>query len=617
MKNLLFTISVWISAGCLVTFAQDNRVEVSYSDAVNDYTPVVREILKEHSHGNFVLVFEEAVYPFFPERAKDKYLTISNNDNGNRRVVFDFEGMEGVKVEGKNTTFLFYGKLIPFVVFDAVDINISGITIDYDHPFVFEGTVVANDTIARTFDIKVHTDNLYEIQGDRLFFKGYDWSSELGENIVFDPKTRGPIHFTAKYEHNYHESALSAKSIGEGIVRFSGIKAQQVPPVGSVFTDKGPHGKNREIPGFVIQRSQGIILSDVTIHKSGAMGLIAEKSKNITLDGFHVMVPEGSDRMISASADATHFINCSGKIVLQNCRFESMLDDATNVHGTYMYVKDVLKDGKLGIAFGHFQQEGFDFGNVGDRIRFVDRKTLMSVAEGGITGIEKVNENYYILSSDVDLATLPNPRQLAVDNRTHQADVHIKNCSVKYNRARSLLISTLGKVLIENNYFASMMAGIRICGDSNYWFESGDVAEVVVRNNTFEDLGIGGHAPQAILQIDPVIPKEQRSKGFYHGKIVFENNLVRTFDNQIVYALSVDSLILRNNVFVDSKSQSAIYPELSVIDVQHCNNLVLEGNDFTNWKPNATISILDSRSVVDKDKKLKIVENPNKYFYQN
>lgn len=618
MRQLIFFLSVLFAIGCVSPKGEQTEIKIEYSDKIDDYTPVVRKIIDANPEGNITIRFGEGVYKFYPEKARDKYLRVSNNDNGIKRIVFDFENAKNIGIKGDNSTFLLHGKLVPFYFSGCSDISISGINIDYDSPFILEGGVVANNPKDKTFDVKIHPDNKYEIRGSRFLFKGYDWESDLGENIVFDPKTNCPVYFTANYEHYDKKNLLSAKELSPGIVRFSDIVAKDVPPVGSIYTDKGPHGKNREVPGFVIQNSSNINLSDINVYRTGAMALIAEKSKDISLDAFNITLKAGSDRMLSSSADATHFINCSGKVSMQNCKFESMLDDATNVHGTYMYVADVIDGYKIGAMFGHYQQEGFDFGNVGDSILFVDRKDLLPVGKAVIKSVDKVNENYYIIETDVDVSKLENPKNLAIDNISHYANVYINNCSVRYNRARSLLISTPGDVLIENSYFASMMAGIRICGDANYWFESGAVKHVVIRNNTFQDLGIGGHSPQAILQIDPVIPKDERGKGFYHGTIIFENNKINTFENQVIYALSVDSLVIKNNVFVDTKKYSSIFPDLSVIDVQYCNNLILENNDFGKWKSDASISILKCNNVKESGNGVvKVVENPNKYFYQN
>ena len=137
----------------------------------------------------------------------------------------------------------------------------------------------------------------------------------------------------------------------------------------------------------------------------------------------------------------------------------------------------------------------------------------------------------------------------------------IRNCTVRYNRARSLLLSTPGDVLVENCDFSSMMAGIRICGDANYWYESGNTRNIVIRDNTFTDGGLGGGHPQAILQIDPIIPQESRGNDFfYHGNVVFSGNTVRTFDTQVIYGLSVENLEISDNVFIDSRTHEPIFP---------------------------------------------------------
>jgi hypothetical protein len=164
------------------------------------------------------------------------------------------------------------------------------------------------------------------------------------------------------------------------------------------------------------------------------------------------------------------------------------------------------------------------------------------------------------------------------------------------------------------------MAGIRICGDANYWFESGPVSNVIVRGNTFENLGIGGHAPQAILQIDPIIGKKYRENGYYHKNIVFENNTIKTFDPLIIYALSVDGLIIRNNTIILTKTYPHIFNDLSLFDLQNCTNVKIEGNTYTGDNE-ASISVINCQKLeFDSEQEgfmKSIIKNPNKYFYQN
>lgn len=608
---LLFALCTVVLSSCC-----QRVIVVDYDASVKDYTPVVKEILEANAKGNFTLRFSRGEFNFYPEQAARRYLAISNNDNGDKSIVFTVAGMKSVNIVGDSSQFMFHGGLVPFSIIDSEGVNISGISIDYDFPFVFEGRVVSNDLKTKSFVVSVHKDNIYEIRDSMLYFKGYDWESGLGENIVFNPETRSPYYATELYEHPYHNGLMKARKVGEDLVELYGCLARQMPPVNSVYTDKGAHGTNRRYPAFSVQNSSAVTLSDVRVYHSGAMALIAENVENVSLERFDVAVREGTSRMISASADATHFINCRGVVSMNNCRFESMLDDATNIHGTYMKVDSLIDSRTFKCSFGHYQQEGSAFAAVGDTLTFVDRANMMNIGRGRVESVVVNAENNYHITTSFDLTGVQ-AKSMAVDNVSRATSVIIRNCIVRYNRARSFLLSTPGDVLVEGCAFSSMMAGIRICGDANYWFEAGPTQSITIRDNRFTDLGIGSFSPQAILQIDPVIPKERRGDGYYHRKIVFEGNLIETFDSQVIYALSVDSLIIRNNTFVDTKSYKQRYPGLSVIDVQHCGNVCIENNDFSLWQSGATLSMVKCANVDARKTELTITENPNKFFYQN
>ncbi len=617
MKHILYLLITISFLGC----SSNDRIKeilVSHNSKIKDYTPVIKKITDTNKNGNIKLLFESGTYNFFPEKAFEKYTKVSNNDNGDKKIVFAFINQDNITIEGCKTNFIFHGNLVPFVFENSKNIEVKSININYDKPFTFEGLVVNNNEDERWFDLLISKENDYLIDSSKLYFTGYDWKLGLGENIVFNPDTRRPYYYTAKYEHQYHAGSLTAKEIEPGTVRFFGTNAQNVPPVGSIWVDKGPHGQNRLIPGFRLYNSDDIIIRDVNVYSAGAMALIGEKCKNVTLDNFNVLLKEGSSRMISASADATHFINCKGEIRLENCTFRNMLDDATNIHGTYMIVTELTNYNTIKLKFGHYQQEGFDFANPGDSVRFIDRNTLLPIFITTVTDIKHHSENEYELSVS-DTITNNISLNSAVENISWMPSFVMKNCSVEQNRARSILISTSKDVTVENNYFSSMMAGVRICGDANYWFESGPVSNVIIRGNTFEDLGIGGHNPQAILQIDPVIKKEYRKEGYYHNNILFENNTIKTFDPHIIYALSVDGLTIRNNKIVQTNLYKEIFDDLSQFDIQNSKDVVIEDNLYMGTR-NAKISIHNVENLKMNDQKgfdLKTVDSPNKYFYEN
>ena len=105
----------------------------------------------------------------------------------------------------------------------------------------------------------------------------------------------------------------------------------------------------RNNPGIFGTESRDLRYENVTIHHCEGMAFIHQLCENIRLERCRVVPSEG--RMISAAADATHFVNCTGTVELKDCAFFSQLDDATNVHGIYTLVKDIV--GNRPVSYTH------------------------------------------------------------------------------------------------------------------------------------------------------------------------------------------------------------------------------------------------------------------------
>jgi hypothetical protein len=51
--------------------------------------------------------------------------------------------------------------------------------------------------------------------------------------------------------------------------------------------------------------------------------------------------------------------------------------------------------------------------------------------------------------------------------------------------------------------------------------------------------------------------------------------------------------------------------------VQYCENLIVEGNDFSEWQKEAEISIHNCMHGDVSDAVLKVTDHPNTYYYEN
>ena len=142
---------LFLSLILMISACTTKTIRIGFDPDVKDYTPIVLDAVADNPDGNFTLLFDDATYPFYPEKALDRYIAVSNNDNGDKKVVFNLEGMKNVTVCGDGTEFLFHGGMVPFYISNSECVTIKGISLDYDYPFTLEGKVVESSDEDKSF----------------------------------------------------------------------------------------------------------------------------------------------------------------------------------------------------------------------------------------------------------------------------------------------------------------------------------------------------------------------------------------------------------------------------------------------------------------------------------
>lgn len=596
-KNIIIGILLIfvISSSCKnMTTESTLNLKAFGIENASDATPIVIEaITKCKKEGIKKMEFPKGTYHFYPTFAPDKYCAITNNDNGLKRTAFPLFDFTNFEINGNGSEFIFHGKMIPFIIEDCKNITVKNLSINCEVPFCLEGKVVANNPAEKSFDIEVISP--YKVQYGHLFLSleredspyekkyGFRFAApekydiQVGQNIVWNPETNAPYCNTAKFD--VQQNSISAEEIEKGLIRLSG-KMHNVPPIGSIFCSKGEYLFNRTSPAFRVFKSNNLLFNNINVHHAGAMGLIAERCADITLDGFNVVLKEGEGRMVTTTADATHFCNCKGLITIKNSTFENMLDDATNIHGTYVRVNKVLDNYRVAVETYHPHQNGYLFGEAGDSVQIIHKNTLIpTTAHLVLEKVERINEKISILTFNksvkgkVDL-------YYGIENISWYASAVLENNTVRNNRARSFLISTPRKVVVRNNYFSSQMASLRITGDLGLWNESGPCDSLIIENNTFEDCVYGGNGAQSIIMIDPQYASKKDIEGKYSRDIIIKNNTFKTFDSSILLAISVDGLQFEENNIEQTNTYKAIFPDTPNLKIVNCDRVIIGNNIY-------------------------------------
>jgi hypothetical protein len=546
-------------ATCVVT-----RFGASCADG-SDTTLAVRAALAHcRRTGARKLLFPKGRYDFRPGRAAEGYCYVSNNDEGLKRVAFPLFGMQDLEIDGQGSSFVFHGYVVPFVLEDARGITLRDFSVDWARTFHSEGQVLSSGPDG--VDLEIPQAFPYRIEHDRLVFTGEDRDLyPFGSLLEFDTRRRE----TAYMAHDYYTGPhVLVRELGPRRVRLSVPRLTATPGNTIVFG-----AAHRLCPAIVLSDSSEIRLRNVDLYHCGGMGVIAQRSHDVELD--HVRVTPAPGRVVSLTADATHFVNCTGRIVMTECLFENQKDDATNIHGVYARVTQRFAPDALEVKLQHPQQFGFDFIVPGHRLELVHAPSLQTYHEANVKSAERLNREYTRVVFDEPLP----PRTQAGDAvAAVQAgpDVVIRDCVIRGNRARGILLGARGRIVVEGNLFHTPGAAILMEGDARYWFEQAGVRDLVIRRNRFENCNFGVWG-QAAIEVGAGIDEAFRDVSRYNRNVRIEDNLFRTFGPRLLRAYSVDGLTFRGNRVERTSEYPAPPKEPDPFDVTHSSNVLIEG----------------------------------------
>ena len=537
--------------------------------AEKDAMPAIREALAACRETNATkLVLPEGTLRIWPELAYEKYQFISNNTESIKRIAFDLEGMDNFTVEGQNTLLLFTGFVSPFSLEGCKNVTIKDLSVDYTRTFHSEGIIEA--TGKGYLDIRFPEDYRCNITNGCLYFTDENRITyEFSNLLEFDTEKKEPAFLVCDYWLS--KRTIQAEKLENNLVR---IKRHDLK--GTIGNTMVFGAAARYNPCFFISDCAGINIHNVNIWHCGGMGVIAQRSRDIELLNVDVVPSPGKGRIISITADATHFVNCAGYIRMIDCKFCNQKDDATNVHGLYMAIDEFLSPEKVVLKWRNSGQHGVDFIEPGMKVEIVNQKTTDTYCYAQVKAVEKLNDVATVVTFT---EALPEgvERNMVVAADEEYPEVLIKGCYMSGNRARGLLIGSRAQMIIEDNYFHIPGAAILLEGDGNFWFEQAGVRDVIIRNNVFENCNYGYTTwGAACIAVGTRIPELDNAERGYHRGLLIENNTFRVFDPRILNLFSVEDLTFRNNKIEMTNDYPYTYEEQNPFVYHHCKNIVIE-----------------------------------------
>lgn len=613
----MFVRRTFVLAACVLLMA-DAFARLTYNassfgivpNTKDDMAPLVERMLSEvkaEAVGKEVTVcFAPGEYHFYPEGAVHKEYYISNHDQyADRAVGIAIEEFHGLTFDGCGADFIFHGSMLPMSVVATRNCTVRNLSIDFATPHIAQAEVLTCDPergitfrVAPWVNARVTAEGAFEHYGE-------GWAYRPGWGIAFEPDTRHIVYATS----DIGTPVYQVEQLDECTFRSPVWKDTRLKP-GTIVAMRT---YDRPSPGIFVSHATDARLENVKIHYAEGMGLLAQMSEDITLDRFSVCLRGDDDpRYFTTQADATHFSGCKGKISSVNGLYEGMMDDAINVHGTYLKVMERIDDHTLRARYMHGQAWGFDWGYVGDKVQFVRSRTMELVenvkgersqkkGDVFVTDITEISladksssygegkkgyahgaKEFIIRFGDVLPAEITANEGYGIENLTWTPEVYFAHNTIRNNRARGTLFSTPKRTVVEDNLFDHTSGtAILLCGDCNGWYETGACRNVIIRKNRFVNaLTNMFQFTSAVISIYPEIPDLNAQKAFFHGgkkhAIRIEDNVFETFDYPLLYAKSVDGLLFKGNTIHKNSDYPQFHWNKSNILLERVTNVSIE-----------------------------------------
>ncbi|WP_300949427.1 right-handed parallel beta-helix repeat-containing protein [Phocaeicola sartorii] len=589
--KLLSVLSLSLVLSCTTLSAQ-KVYEISAfglkANSSKNASPVLQKALAkikaEYKEGEKVILrFPEGRYEFHEKGAAVREYYISNHDQTNpKKVGIALEDMKNLTLDGQGSEFVFHGRMLPVSLLRSENCLLKNFSIDFENPHIAQVKIVENDPQdgivfepAPWVDYRIAKDSIFEAYGE-------GWTMRHSWGIAFDGDTKHLVYNTS----DIGCPTKGASEVAPRRIHAPGWKDARLVP-GTVVAMRG---WGRPTPGIFLSHDVNTTIENVKVHYAEGMGLLAQLCENITLEEFGVCLKGDADpRYFTTQADATHFSGCKGKIVSCNGLYEGMMDDAINVHGTYLKVVKRVDDRTLVGRYMHDQSWGFEWGCPGDEVQFIRSNTMELVGkQNKIISIrpydkeqtEGAREFLITFREPVD-QVINEQSGFGIENLTWTPEVLFSGNVIRNNRARGSLFSTPRKTIVENNLFDHTSgAAILLCGDCNGWFETGACRHVIIRKNRFVNaLTNLFQFTNAVISIYPEIPDLKGQQQYFHGGpeggIVIEDNEFETFDAPILYAKSVDGLVFRNNTIKLNTEYKPFHPNRNRFWLERVTNVTI------------------------------------------
>lgn len=496
-----------------------------------------------------------------------------------RNYCFVVRDKKNITIDGQGAELIFHGKVSPFNFVNCENITLKNFSVDYAVPGYAYGRVIAvtDDYFDLDFSCCEFSADITSDGSLKFFDKNDEQTVSLRCTLIEELGTDF-VHLRGRYflrvdpwkvgqplSSMYREARF--EKLGENLIRFyvkRNWENETKHEVGNyILFDLS--GRNNV--SFEFDACTDITLSDIELYASIGLAVITTNCKNLYANRVNSVIRENSGRIIAVKDDVFHLVATKGEVIIENCIFDRMIDDALNIHSFYPTVKEIVDKHTLLTEIICPQNRMLDLYRNGQKLKLLDSDhtdtgkvyTVCGHSYAGDKLIrlvikEEVTEDItgFMLDDSIDAATLL-----------------LKNCKVTDTIGR-VVVQTPAKAVVEDCYFHTTYTSLIVNGRSKTYSESAPVTDLTVRNNHFDGFG---QFPAIITGYGCYNPENK----IIHGRITVENNRFTANGENYMMLKYFDKVIIDNNTF----EQDLNYRERPSVGsggiiTEYCNTVVIK-----------------------------------------
>ncbi|MET9879003.1 right-handed parallel beta-helix repeat-containing protein [Actinacidiphila glaucinigra] len=538
--------------------------------------------------GPVTLRFPPGRYHLYPERAERRDLYVSNTVGTDRRylsktIALLVENANDLVVEGRDAALVLHGAQTAFAAIDSTDIRFEGFSFDYVSPRVVDAEVAdaGTDGVTAWRELALPADTRFRIDGTAVTWLGepspadgqpyWTGTNAMQYTQVHDPAARR----TWRDRNPLFDGVTAVRQLPGHRLRLSYSSSNAPCDVGLVYQMRTTV---RDHPGALVSGSERVEVRDVSAHYLHGFGLVGQMSRDLTVRDVRFRADPATGRTSAGFADFINLSSMAGHVRIADCVFDGPHDDPINVHGTYLVVAERVADNVVTLAFRHPETAGFSAFRPGDTIEFTARATLDSAAgfTASLTAVDGPHDRddaydrrVMTVSLDRPLPPTVTPEDWVAENVTATASVHIVGNHFVNVPTRGVLVTTRRPVVIEGNLFDGVtMASVYVSADAEEWYESGPVADLTIRDNTF----LRPSAPAVLIEPTSAVLDTAHP---VHRNVTINDNVFEDAHTPVVRARSVGGLTVTGNHLRGASAEAFTETDLVVTEV--CSDVVVEG----------------------------------------